>query len=168
MGMEVRKEMRLTEEQAKILRDDKERFGKSSRSMILGCDPDLKKSGIATLQNGILKLQNLTFTELVEYLMANKTEIKKVVVEAGWLNEKSNWHNQKNAQIAAKIGKNVGENHATGKLICEMALYLGFVVELVRPTTRKLDAEQFKSVTGYEGRTNQEQRDAALLIWKGI
>lgn len=134
-------------------------------NLIIGIDGDLRKSGVATLNNSNLTLQNLSFTELVEYLMSVKPSVKKIVIEAGWLNEKSNWHNQKNPQIAAKIGKNVGENHATGKLIAEMAVYLGFVVELVRPTTRKLDAEQFKRVTGYVSRTNQETRDAGMLVW---
>lgn len=134
-------------------------------SIILGIDPDLIKSGVATLQNKTLTFQNLSFTELIEYIMSIKENVKKIVIEAGWMNKKSNWHNYSSMAIAAKIGKNVGENHATGKLIAEMCLYLGFVVELVRPTASKLNAVQFKRLTGYEGSTNQEVRDAGQLIW---
>ena len=30
---------------------------------------------------------------------------------------------------------------------------------------RKLDAEQFKRVTGWQGRTSEHGRDAAMLVW---
>jgi hypothetical protein len=35
----------------------------------------------------------------------------------------------------------------------------------VRPTKTKTKSDYFKKITGYSKRTNQEQRDACLLIW---
>jgi len=110
----------------------------------------------------------------------------KVYIEAGWLN-KTNWHVSKlvkdeiknifsskgfNLQalhkliaIVAQIGARTGANHETGRKIAEMCEYLKIDYELVRPTQSKVDAVYFKQLTKYQGRTNQEQRDAAMLIW---
>ncbi|HEY4714284.1 MAG TPA: hypothetical protein VIH30_08625 [Aquirhabdus sp.] len=114
-----------------------------------------------------LTLCNLTFPELMSYLEFDKANIKKVVVEAGWLNKKSNFHGRtgQTKAVGERIAKNVGENHAAGKLIAEMAESMGLVVQLVRPTSKKLNSEQFKQLTGIVGRTNQEQRDAGVLCW---
>lgn len=134
--------------------------------MIIGIDPDLKKSGVAILGDS-LELKTMTFAETVELFRSQQDKIKKVVIEAGWENTKSNFHNcyGQRKSVGERIAKNVGENHATGKLIAEMAEDCGLTVVLVKPTSKKKTAEEFKRITGYIGRTNQEVRDAGMLIW---
>jgi hypothetical protein len=134
-------------------------------NLIIGIDPDLEKSGVATMEVKKLELSCMAFPDLMDYLITFKPNIKKIVIEAGWLNKKSNWHGAKSVELAARIGKNVGENHATGKLIAQMCESMGFVVELVKPTSAKVNADYFKRITDYVGRTNQEVRDAAMLVW---
>ncbi|MGQ1234088.1 hypothetical protein ACT43E_08155 [Acinetobacter baumannii] len=135
--------------------------------IIIGIDPDLEKSGVAVLKDGLLRLDNMRFYDLTQYFEVNKDQIKKVVIEAGWLNKKSNLHGRigQSKRAGERIAKNVGENHATGKLIAEMAQSFGLPIVLVKPTKTKLNAEQFSKITGWQGRTNQEQRDAGMLIW---
>ncbi|MGA6877478.1 hypothetical protein [Acinetobacter sp. AND/436] len=132
--------------------------------LIIGIDPDLEKSGVAVLKDGSLRVCNMSFYDLSQYFEVNKSEIKKVVIEAGWLNKKSNFRFGHSKSAGEKIAKNVGENHATGKLLAEMAKECGLAVVLVKPTRTKLKAEDFNRITGWQGRTNQEQRDAAMLI----
>ena len=134
--------------------------------LIIGIDPDLKKSGVAILGDS-LELKTMTFAETVELFRSQQDKIKKVVIEAGWENTKSNFHNRygQRKSVGERIAKNVGENHATGKLIAEMAKECGLVVVLVKPTRTKLKAEDFNRITGWQGRTNQEQRDAAMLVY---
>lgn len=134
--------------------------------MIIGIDPDLTKSGVAIIGPS-LELKNLTFAETVDLFRSQQSEIKKVVIEAGWLNKKSNMHSRygQSKNAGERIAKNVGENHATGKLLVEMAESLGLVVELVRPTKTKKKADEFNRITGWGKRSNQEQRDAAMLVW---
>nr|WP_218955418.1 hypothetical protein [Acinetobacter sp. YH01020] len=134
--------------------------------MIIGIDPDLEKSGVAVLGHS-LELKNLTFSETVDLFRSQQDQIKKVVIEAGWENKKSNFHSRigQHKSVGERIAKNVGENHATGKLLAEMAKSCGLVVVLVKPTRTKLKAEDFNRITGWQGRTNQEQRDAGMLIW---
>lgn len=133
--------------------------------MIVGIDPDLVKSGVAIVKDGkLVDLMLLDFFELITLFAEHEDEIKKVVVEAGWLIAKSNWHGVgKNKAVCERIAKSVGENHATGKLIAHMAERMGLKVQLLKPHGKK-NAEQFKRMTGWQGRTNQETRDAGLLI----
>ncbi len=134
--------------------------------MIVGIDPDIDKSGVAVLHDTkAFEMTTLTFTKTLEFVRMNKPIIKCVYVEAGWLNKKSNWHGASNMSVAARVGKNVGENHATGKLLIQCIEAEGIKVIPVQPTKTKLDAEQFEKLTKYKGRTNQEVRDAAMLIW---
>ena len=139
----------------------------SERTLIVGVDPDCDKSGVAVL-NPItkeLELCNLTFFQLFDYLQFDKDKIKLVVVEAGWQN-RGNWHAVKGSpSINAQIGQRTGANHQVGKLIVQMAAYLGLETELVKPTRSKVDAKQFARITGVIGRTNQEIRDAGILVW---
>jgi len=134
--------------------------------LIIGIDPDLEKSGVAILSHS-LELKNLTFAETVDLFRSQQDQIKKVVIEAGWLNQKANFHNRigQRKSVGERIAKNVGENHATGKLLAEMAESLNLEVVLVRPVTTKKDAKEFNRITGWQGRTNQEQRDAGMLIF---
>ncbi|MFY5253559.1 hypothetical protein ACOUMD_17535 [Acinetobacter baumannii] len=134
--------------------------------IIIGIDPDLEKSGVAILGDS-LELKNLTFPQVIELFRNEQDSIKKVVIEAGWHNKKSNFHGRfgQSKSAGEAIARNVGENHATGKLIAEMAQSFGLPIVLVKPTKTKLNAEQFSKITGWQGRTNQEQRDAGMLIW---
>lgn len=135
-------------------------------NLIIGIDPDLEKSGVAILSHA-LELKNLTFPETVDLFRSQQDQIKKVLIEAGWLNKKSNVHGRYGQSKSAgeRIAKNVGENHATGKLLVEMAKSLNLNVVEVRPTRKKKNSEEFNRITGWVGRSNQEQRDAAMLIF---
>ena len=135
----------------------------------IGIDPDVDKSGVAYYdsKSKVLELSNLTFFELYEYLQFARVKGEfKVVIEAGWLN-KSNWHKKEKGSSAlnAKIGQHTGANHEVGRKIVEMCEYLEIDFKLVRPTKKKLKADAFRKITGIIGRTNQEQRDAGMLVF---
>lgn len=135
--------------------------------IIIGIDPDIDKSGVASNNGKDKELLNLTYFELFEYLKEKQGiyEHILVLVEAGWLN-KSNWHKDEkgSAALNAKIGKHTGENHQVGKKIVEMLQYLKIKYKEIRPTSTKLNAKVFGMITGIKTRTNQEMRDAYMLI----
>lgn len=135
--------------------------------MIIGIDPDLIKSGIACLHQDTKRIEMtcLSFVDLIKFVRMNQPIIKCVYLEAGWLNQKSSWHAAENKNTAAKIGKNVGQNHATGMLMQQCLEAENVKVILVKPTTTKYDAEQFEKLTKIKTRTNQEMRDAAMLVF---
>lgn len=135
--------------------------------LLIGIDPDVDKSGVAIKSKKNISLHNWGFFELFDNLLTLKKEGAQmlVIVEAGWLN-KSNWHkNDKgSAALNAKIGSHTGANHETGKKIVEMLEYLKIIHQLIRPSQSKVNAKLFKMITKIEQRTNQEQRDAYMLI----
>ena len=144
--------------------------------ILIGIDPDVHKSGVAYYEKHTkrLELSNLTFFQLFDYLsyikkcnaqITTKDLNIKIIIEAGWLN-KSNWHtDNKNKNIATMIGNRTGSNHETGRKIVEMCEYLELKYELVIPKKSKVTHEYFKKLTGIIGKTNQEERDAAMLVW---
>lgn len=140
-------------------------------NIFIGIDPDVEKSGVAFYERESkhLELSNLTFFEVFDYfafLKQNKKENNlTVVIEAGWLN-KSNWHIKlsQNNNVSAQIGQRTGANHEVGKKIIEMCKYLELKYEIVKPTKSKISHEMFKKLTNIVGKTNQEQRDAGMLV----
>ena len=140
-----------------------------SKKILIGIDPDVEKSGVAFKAGKLIELANLTFFQLFDYLKfvkENQTDEKVIIyVECGFLNA-SNWHKKINqsASINAKIGERTGANFEVAKKICEMCEYLGIECVKVKPTRSKVNADFFKQITKIETRTNQEQRDAYMLI----
>lgn len=137
---------------------------------IIGIDPDREKSGFAVFntQQNILEINSHSFFELFKLLEAKKESISLIRIEAGWLNKKSNFHNRpgQSKEVGEKIANSVGANAETGKKICEMCEYLEIPYETVKPLgTKSIDSKLFKKITGYTKRTNQDQRDAAMLVW---
>ena len=149
------------------------------KGTIVAVDPDTEKSGVAFLRPGtrMLEAAGMTFPQLLDFLLACKEESGRsgepltVVVEAGWLVQKSNFHGQ-SGRRAERIAKNVGANHETGRKIVEMCRHYGIDVVEKHPLKKiwkgrdgKITAKELESLTGLSGRTSQDMRDAALLAW---
>lgn len=149
----------------------------ATKKIIVGVDPDTAKSGIATYYNGELLVESLPFPQLIEklYLLATLPDDVLVVVEAGWLNEKSNFRNTK-GRSSDKISKNVGRNNQTGIHICEMAKHYGLEVIEQKPFQKgwkgpdgKITHEELNKILIKKGipafkHTNQDMRDSILLV----
>lgn len=138
---------------------------KTNKSFI-GIDPDVTKSGVAYKNGKDVVLKNLSFFDLFNYLKQAKSynENLEVYVECGYLN-KSNWHTTNGSNsVNAQIGQRTGANHETAKKIIEMCIYLELKYFEIKPTKSKVNAEFFKQITKLDVRTNQEQRDAYMLI----
>lgn len=139
----------------------------SKDKFIIGIDPDVDKSGIAIIEGNNVTLDNLTFFQLFELFKSFKEQNRKpiIYVECGFLN-KSNWHKKagKSAAFNAKIGEYTGANFETAKKIVEMCEYLRLSHVKIKPTASKKDSDFFKKLTGISFATNQEQRDAYMLI----
>ena len=141
---------------------------------IIGIDPDLVKSGLAVYskKTNRLILTLASFPDLIKSISSFNPKDTIVYVEAGWLNNKSNYRPRNNSMpahidslIRERTAKNVGENHAVGKIIFEYLTNLGYLCELVRPTKNKASVLLFKSVANIETKkSHQELRDAGMLI----
>lgn len=147
---------------------------------VIGIDPDAEKSGVAFLEVPSRKLETavLSFPDLLDYLRFCQDKSREtgeslvVVVEAGWMEKKSNYHPYQGHR-AEKIAKDVGRNHETGRKIAEMCRHMGIEVVEHHPLKKmwkghnnKITHEELAYFMGISGRTNQEMRDAALLAWE--
>lgn len=156
-----------------------------SNKVVIGIDPDVEKSGCCVIYpNKDIQLDTLSFPKLIEKI-ENIFTISEVIVivEAGWLNSKSDFSLFANgrkmipiseALIATKKAKNTGSNHAVGKLLIEMLQHKGIEVKEMKPLSKKrwsngkISNEEFNGVLERNGyvnftRTNQEVRDATLI-----
>lgn len=134
----------------------------------IGIDPDLIKSGVAYWFKGAkqIRLELLSTTSIViEFLKLKSigTEFT-VIIEAGWLNKKSNFRSTQNKAVGERIAKNIGENHAVGKIIEQACQELGIKYKLVRPSKTKVNKTYFFKLTGQKV-ANQELIDAGMLVY---
>lgn len=140
----------------------------------IGIDPDLDKSGFALTYQQTKEVTTYTISELLGRIVQLMEQFPSiplhVYIEFGELN-KSNFHIGKIPAgvrdikaYCAQIGANTGKNFAAAKLILDLISSMGINCIKVRPTNRKIDAATFKKLSGISKRTNQEMRDAYMLI----
>ena len=145
---------------------------------IIGIDPDLIKCGISIWSiddEEFITLTAVPISEIIDIIRGNYLKVEILIrVDAGWLNNKSNFHYSKNALTAQKIAHGVGQNAGYGKAICDVLRGLGYEVEEVKPTKSKYSIEAFHKLTNNKYKDNlkklmtfkQEIVDAALLSYK--
>jgi hypothetical protein len=149
---------------------------------IIAIDPDCDKSGLAFLSthDSSMYVIALSFPTLIDQIKSEKECADKlsqsfiVYVEASWLIF-HNWHTStgQNHKYAAAIGNKTGRNHETGRKIVEMCRHYGINVQEVPPLRKcwkgkdgKITHEEISQfIPGLPNRTNQEERDAALIAW---
>jgi len=151
------------------------------RKIVVGIDPDVDFSGVAWLDvfSRKLKVTSMAFPRVLSFIRECQEEAAAegcdftVVVEAGWLN-KGNWHvlSSDNKGQACVKGYYVGRNHQVGICICEVARSMGVDVVEQLPLRKywsgkdkKITAVELSEITGLQGRTTQDARDAALIAW---
>lgn len=154
---------------------------RSNVDIIIGIDPDVKKSGLALVaeQGQMVEVNTYSFPELIEYLqiirdrfLAENIKVM-VVVEASW-KISYNWHAHRGDTkgTIARKGKDAGRCHEVGRKIVECARYYGLEVVEKLPLKKiwkgpdgKITHEEISAFMAIGKRSNQEERDAALLAW---
>lgn len=137
----------------------------------IGIDPDTDKSGFAVIENGkCTYLATLDFFDLLDKLNDYKEPI--VIVEAGWLNNITNYHAAA-GKGGQRISMYVGRNQMVGMLIIRYCQRQGIEVVEQKPLRKiwktkgeKISHEEIVRITGIDRkRTNPEERDSLLLCW---
>jgi hypothetical protein len=142
------------------------------KTVFVGVDPDVDKSGVCIVNN-MLQIELLTTMDLVDLfaLIESMSDCRdiKVIVEAGWKN-KTNFHvgAMDNAWKSAKIGSHVGANYEIGRQIIKFCEKVGIECHAIKPKGHKMSALDFKRISGWTKRTNQEMRDAYKIILEAM
>ena len=131
--------------------------------IIIGLDPGAS-TGCAIYRAGQLAhLQTIEPHEIDSYI--TDSGAARVVFENSRLQSKV-WTPARGA-AALKVARNIGEIDAWCKLITALCERQGIAAHGISPKGKgaKLTAEQFAVVTGWAGRSNQHERDAAMTAW---
>ncbi|WP_236014047.1 hypothetical protein [Marinobacterium alkalitolerans] len=144
-------------------------------SLIIGIDPDSKKSGIGIVQNGqLIDLKTMNFFDLQEWTEEQHAAGAHFAVEDVQANKATYARNikrgsrQKEQAQMNCISQKVGRVKHSGELIVMWLDRIGASYTLVKPLggtakAAKRKADLFKKMTGWEGRSNEDTRDAAML-----
>ena len=144
----------------------------------IGIDPDVKKSGVAIIShNKVLSVLSLNFFELYEYLEISSQDIELIKIEASWLISTNFTAHSGTLAQRLKIANHIGANHEVGRKIMQMCDYLQIKYKLIKPLKKiwkgpnkkithaeLLNIWQVKKLGFVKKQTNQEERDAILLL----
>ena len=128
-------------------------------SLVIGIDPG-KHTGVAFCLNGkITELFETDFWGCVDHLEVNSHAT--IVIELP--STKHVWHGDAKTKGAIqRTGVNVGSCIREAELLVAY-LHRNQRNYIIQKPQGKVDAVKFKQITGWDGRTNQHMRDAALM-----
>ena len=133
-------------------------------SRIVGIDPG-SQTGVAIFTNGALTELRTTTPNGVAALL-DEIQPERVVFEDSRLT-KATWGRGVSPAALRKIARNVGQIDACCSQLVDLCAVRGIVAHGISPKGKgaKVTAEKFMRLTGYAGRTNQHQRDAAMVAY---
>lgn len=138
-------------------------------TLIVGIDPDMKKSGVCSLDltGRIMTLDSLTIFELMEFIEWNKDAV--YAIEDVTKNKAIYGRGMKDYAKTAKA-QSVGMVKASATLITEIITEMTGRAPILAPCGLgkqvKQNADLFKEITGYQRQTNEDKRDAwAIANW---
>ena len=133
--------------------------------LILGLDPGAS-TGAALWHDGkLVRLHTWEPVAIADWIrMINPA---RVIFEDSRLTSPV-WSRGTNTAARIKIARNVGQVDAWCSLIVAVCGELGIPAHGISPKKKgsKLDAEQFAKVTGWTGRSNAHERDAAMCAFR--
>lgn len=142
--------------------------------LIVGIDPDTKKHGVAWLLDGrIIKLASLATDDLVADLL-NAAKSVPILIKLEDVNAHKPVFQRKdqNHRQMMRIAQNVGAvKHAATQLLDKLNT-THLKVNLVYPLPKAISGKQFNrdsfnAFTGWQGSSNGDTRDAAMIAMFG-
>jgi hypothetical protein len=142
--------------------------------LIVAIDPDTSLSGVVSVQNGqILKMESLDFFSLQD-LMPKLVDGKVLVLLEDVDNNKPTYGRGTNEAVKHAISRKVGRVQHAARQIRQLLERAGVEYLLIKPLMipekqhSKRDAQFFSTLTDWEGRTNEDKRDAAMIGLYGL
>ena len=131
---------------------------------ILGIDPGAH-TGCAIFEAGKLLYLTTIKPYEVEHLIGEKM-FSRVIFEDSRL-QSHVWTSSLNRAVAVKMARNLGEVDAWCSLITWVCEQKNVPCLGVSPKAKgaKLDAGKFATLTGWSERSNQHERDSAMIAW---
>ena len=133
--------------------------------VIFGIDPGAH-TGIAIYTDGALTGLKTVTPHQIHPLLLDASP-NRVIFEDSRLQSHA-WTQTASRAASLKMARNVGEIDAWCRLIVGLCETLKIPAHGISPQGKgaKLDAEKFKAITGWAGKSNQHERDAAIVAWR--
>lgn len=131
---------------------------------ILGIDPGVN-TGVAIFKGGSLHALLTIEPHMIQTLI-DMHKPGRVVFEDSRL-QTHVWTRGRTMAANCKMARNVGEIDAWCRLITAVCGELKIAAHGISPAGKggKTDAKSFALLTGWQGKTNQHERDAAMVAW---
>lgn len=140
-----------------------------SNTKVIGIDPDMRKSGVAYIDadGRIIDMESLGIAEIVAIARSFGDHIVFAIEDVnkhGAIYQ----HNRKGSRAAqARIAQNVGMVKAAGTMIAELIEGSTGRPPILAPlglgAQVKRNAKLFNQLTGWDGKSNEDTRDAACI-----
>ncbi len=133
--------------------------------VLMGIDPG-QHTGTALYRNGALTALR-TVTPIEVHTLIREVVPDMVVFEDSRLQSRVWTANKVRPAAGLKIARDVGRIDMLCELIQAECERLRITCHGVSPKDKggKLDAQAFATVTGWQGRTNEHERDSAMVAW---
>jgi hypothetical protein len=139
----------------------------------IGIDPDLHKNGMAIIENGeFTRLTVISFPCLCELFESHVMDPEVLFFIEDVNKHKPTFYRGKmSPSVMNNISQKVGMVKGVGTKIIEMLQHYHCNYVLVAPIKGLLkktkdDRLLFEKLTGWKGKSNADNRDAAMLIYK--
>lgn len=135
------------------------------RRQVLGFDPGVN-TGVALYVNA--KLVSLRTIQPIDIQACIKEAYSELIVFEDSRLQSAVWVPSKNKAVANNIARKIGQVDALCSLIEETCNRYEIKFMRVSPKAKggKMNAEDFNKLTGYTARSNQHERDAAMVAWQ--
>lgn len=132
---------------------------------VIGIDPGVN-TGTALYTNGkLLLLQTIEPIDIQSFILTCVADL--IVFEDSRL-QSAVWIPSKNKAVANNIARKIGQVDALCSLIQDTCERYDIKYMRVSPKAKggKMNAEDFNGLTGWSTRSNQHERDAAMVAWQ--
>lgn len=135
------------------------------RRQVIGLDPGVN-TGVALYVNG--KLVSLRTIQPIDIQDCIKESFSELIVFEDSRLQSAVWVPSKNKAVANNIARKIGQVDALCSLIEETCSRYDIKFMRVSPKAKggKMNAEDFNGLTGWSARSNQHERDAAMVAWQ--
>lgn len=133
--------------------------------LVIGIDPGVN-TGVALYANGkLLSLQTIEPIDIQDCIKRSYADL--IVFEDSRL-QSAVWVPSKNKAVANNIARKIGQVDALCSLIEDTCNRWEIKFMRVSPKAKggKMNAEDFNELTGWTHRSNQHERDAAMVAWQ--
>lgn len=138
----------------------------------MGVDPG-EHTGIALYEAGTLKALSEVPPEDIQQTLADHAHMVALVVFEDSRLESNVWTSTGPLPVRLNMARKVGQVDGFCKIIERTCAKLGIPCHGISPKAKsgtknggKIDATEFKRMTGWKGASNEHKRDAAMVAWK--